>query len=96
MNISTKFITDNRKARLNRSKIYVEVLQSGQDSGSFSEKVMNLEAIKKDLSSSETSSVISTSPQQFVLIHHLLRIPLPINEMNCFVERTQDREFEIF
>ena len=62
MNISTKFITDNRKARLNRSKIYVEVLQSGQDSGSFSEKVMNLETIKKDLSSSETSSVISTSP----------------------------------
>ena len=95
MNISTKFITDNRKARLNRSKIYVEVLQSGEDSGSFSEKVMNLEAIKKDLSSSETS-VISTSPLHFVLIHHLLRIPLPINEMNCFVERTQDREFEIF
>ena len=62
MNISTKFITDNRKARLNRSKIYVEVLQSGEDSGSFSEKVMNLETIKKDLSRSETSSVISTSP----------------------------------
>ena len=96
MNISTIFITDHRKKRLKRSKIYVEVLQSGQDSGSFSEKVMNLEAIKKDLSSSETSSVISTSPQQFVLIHHLLRIPLPINEMNCFLERTQDREFEIF
>ena len=62
MNISTKFITDHRKKRLKRSKIYVEVLQSGQDSGSFSEKVMNLETIKKDLSSSETSSVISTSP----------------------------------
>lgn len=62
MNISTIFITDHRKKRLKRSKIYVEVLQSGQDSGSFSEKVMNLETIKKDLSSSETSSVISTSP----------------------------------
>ena len=62
MNISTEFITDHRKKRLKRSKIYVEVLQSGQDSGSFSEKVMNLETIKKDLSSSETSSVISTSP----------------------------------
>ena len=49
MKISTKFVTDNRKARLKKSKTYAEVLQSsqGQDSSSSGENIMNLEAIKK-------------------------------------------------
>ena len=64
MNISTKFITDNRKARLKKSKTYCEVLKSSQaqDYSRSGENVMNLEAIKKDLLSSENSSIISTSP----------------------------------
>ena len=64
MNIRTKFITDNRKARLKKSKTYAEVLKSSQaqDYSSSGENVMNLEAIKKDLLSCENSSIISTSP----------------------------------
>ena len=48
-NISTKFVTDNRKARLKKSKASAEVLQSsqGQDFNSSGENFMNLEAIKK-------------------------------------------------
>ena len=63
MNIRTKFITDNRKARLKKSKTYAEVLKSSQaqDYSSSGENVMNLEAIKKDLLSCENSSIISTS-----------------------------------
>ena len=64
MDISTKFITDNRKAGLKKSKTYAEVLQStqGQNFSSSGENVINLEAIKKDLLSSENSFIISTSP----------------------------------
>ena len=64
MNIRTKFITDNRKVRLKKSKTYVEVLKSNQvqDYSSSGENGMNLQAIKKDLLSSENSSIISTSP----------------------------------
>ena len=87
MNISTKFITDNRKARLKKSKTYAEVLKSSQaqDYNRSGENVMNLKAIKKDLLSSENSSIISTSPPlHFVLIHHLLRIHQPINAIVHF------------
>ena len=47
-NTSTKFVTDNQKARLKKSKTYAEVLQSsqGQDFNSSGENFMNLEAIK--------------------------------------------------
>ena len=64
MDISTKFITDNRKAGLKKSKTYAEVLQStqGQNFSSSGENVINLEAIKKDLLNSENSFIISTSP----------------------------------
>ena len=57
IDISTKFITDNPKGRLKRSKTYAEVLQSGQaqDYSSYGENVMNLETIKKDLLNSENS-----------------------------------------
>ena len=43
MNISTKFLTDNRKAKFNRSKTYVGILQSGQaqDLSTYGENVMN-------------------------------------------------------
>ena len=62
--ISAKFVTDNRKARLRRSKTYKEVLQSsqGQNFSSSGENFINIEAIKKDLLNSENSSIISTSP----------------------------------
>ena len=55
MNISTKFIVDNRKARLKKSKTYAEVLKSSQaqDYSRSGENIMNLKAIKKDLLSSE-------------------------------------------
>ena len=48
MDISTKFVTDNRKARLKKSKLYAEVLQStqGKKFSSSGENVINLEAIK--------------------------------------------------
>ena len=64
MDISTKFATDNRKARLKKSKTYAEVLQSSQcqNFNSSGENVINLEAIKKDLLNSKNSSRISTSP----------------------------------
>ena len=64
MNISTKSVTDNRKARLKKSKTYEEVLQSSQtqDNSNYGENVMDLEAIKKDLLNSENSFKISTSP----------------------------------
>ena len=64
MNISTKFVTDNRKVRLKKSKTYAEVLQSsqGQKFSSSGENVINLEAINKDLFNSENSSIISASP----------------------------------
>ena len=47
MNISTMFVTDNRKARFKKSKTYAEVLHSsqGQDFSGSGENVMNLEAI---------------------------------------------------
>ena len=62
MDISTKFVTDNRKARLKKSN--AEVLQSnqGQNFSSSGENVINLEAIQKDLLNSENFSVIPTSP----------------------------------
>ena len=62
--ISAKFVTDNRKARLKRSKTYKEVLQSsqGQNFSSSGKNVINIEAIKKDLLNSENSSIISTLP----------------------------------
>ena len=62
--ISTNFVTDNRKARLKKSKTHAEILQSsqGQDFSSSGENVMNLGAILKDLLNSENSSIISTSP----------------------------------
>ena len=64
MDINTKFVTDNQKARLKKSKTYAEVLQSsqGQNFSSSGENVINLEAIKKDLLNSENSFIISTSP----------------------------------
>ena len=64
MDISTKFVTDNRKAGLKKSKAYAEVLQSiqGQNFSSSGENVINLEAIKKDLLNSKNSFIISTSP----------------------------------
>ena len=45
-----KFVSDNRKTRLKKSKTYAEVLQSSQaqDYSCFGKNVMNLEAIKKD------------------------------------------------
>ena len=63
MNISTKFVTDNRKARLIKSKTYAEFLQSSQaqDYSSYGENVINLEAIKKDLLNCRNSSIILTS-----------------------------------
>ena len=81
MDISTKFVTDNRKARLKKSKLYAEVLQStqGQKFSSSGENVINLEAIKKDLLNSGNSSIISTSPLALCTKHHLLRIHQPIN-----------------
>ena len=62
MDISTKFVTDNRKARLKKSKKYAEVLKlsQGQNFNSSGENVINLEAIKKDLLNSKNSSIIST------------------------------------
>ena len=64
MNISIKFVIDNRKVQLKRSKPYAEVLQSyqAQDYKSYGEDVMNLEPIKKDLLNYENSSLIITSP----------------------------------
>ena len=64
MDINTRFVTDNQKARLKKSKAYAEVLQSsqGQNFSSFGENVIKLEAIKKDLLNSKNSSIISTSP----------------------------------
>ena len=81
MDISTKFVTDNRKARLKKSKLYAEVLQStqGQKFSSSGENVINLEAIKKDLLNSGNSSITSTSPLALCTKHHLLRIHQPIN-----------------
>ena len=64
MDISTKFVTDNQKARLKKSKTYAEVLQSSQSQNfsSSGENVIKLEASKKDLLNSKNSSIISTSP----------------------------------
>ena len=92
MNINTKFVTDNRKPRLNRSKTYTELLQSGQDSSSYGESAMNLEPVKNQFLNSKSSTLIS--------------IPLPAlcsntssaenssaNKCNeLFLESTQDRE----
>ena len=63
MDINTKFVTDNQKARLKKSKTYAEVLQSsqGQNFSSSSENVIKLEAITKDLLIFKNSSIISTS-----------------------------------
>ena len=55
IHISIKFITDNQKARLKKSKTYAKVLQSSKDqdfSSSDENNVMNLEAIKRDLQNS--------------------------------------------
>ena len=55
IHISTKFIADNQKARLKKSKTYAKVLQSSKDqdfSSSDENNVMNLEAIKGDLQNS--------------------------------------------
>ena len=81
IDISTKFVTDNRKTRLKKSKTYAEILQSsqGQKFSSSGENVINLEAIKKYLLNSENSSIISTSPPALCTKHHLLRIHQPIN-----------------
>ena len=59
-----KFVTDNRKTRLKKSKIYAKVLQSrqAQDYSCSGKNVMNLEAIKKDLLNYEDLSIISASP----------------------------------
>ena len=67
MNINTKFVTDNRKARLKKSKTYAEGLKSNQaqDYSSSGEKVINLEAIKKYLLNSENCSLTSTTPPEF-------------------------------
>ena len=64
MDINTKFVADNQKARLKKSKTYAEVLQSsqGQNFSSSGENVIKLEAIKEDLLNSKNSSIISTSP----------------------------------
>ena len=49
MNINTKFVTDNRKARSKKSKTYAEGLKSSQAQyySSSGEKVINLEANQK-------------------------------------------------
>ena len=55
IHISIKFITDNQKASLKKSKTYAKVLQSSKDqdfSSSDENNVMNLEAIKRDLQNS--------------------------------------------
>ena len=67
MNINTKFVTDNRKARSKKSKTYAEGLKSSQAQyySSSGEKVMNLEAIKKYLLNSENCSLTSTAPPEF-------------------------------
>ena len=94
MNISTKFITDNRKARLKKSKAYTEVLKSSQaqDYSRSGENVMNLEAIKKDLLSSENSSIISTSPPALCTNISSSENLSAFKCNSSFLESTQDRE----
>ena len=94
MNISTKFVTDNRKARLKKSKTYAEVSQSSQayDYNCSGENLMNLEAIKKYLLNSENSSIISASPPVLCT-----NTPSPENSSaykcnRLSLESTQDRE----
>ena len=95
MNISTKFITDNhRKARLKKSKPYAEVLKSSQaqDYSRSGENVMYLEAIKKDLLSSENCSIISTFPPALCTNTLSSEISSAYKCNSSFLESTQDRE----
>ena len=95
MGINTKFVTDNQKARLKKSKTYAEVLQSsqGQNFSSSGENVINLEAIKKDLLNSENSFIISTSPPT---VFTNTSCPEKWSAYKCnslSLESTQEREF---
>ena len=85
MDINTKFVTDNQKARLKKSKTYAEVLQSsqGQNFSSSGENTINLEAIKKDLLNSENSCTNTSSPENSSA-YKCNSLPL---------ESMQDREF---
>ena len=95
MDISTKFITDNRKAGLKKSKTYAEVLQStqGQNFSSSGENVINLEAIKKDLLNSKNSSIISTSPPALCTNTSSPENSSAYKCNSLSLESTQDREF---
>ena len=95
MNISTKFVTDNRKVRLKKSKTYAEVLQSsqGQKFSSSGENVINLEAINKDLLNSENSSIISASPPALCTNTSSPENSSAYKCNSLSLESTQDREF---
>ena len=95
MDISTKFVTDNRKAMLKKLKTYAEVLESsqGQNFSSSGENVINLEAIKKDLLNSENSSVISTLPPALCTNTSSPENSSAYKCNSLSLESTQDREF---
>ena len=93
MDSSTNFVTDNRKARLKKSKTYAEVLQSSQNLNSSGENVINLDTIKKDLLNSENCTIISTSSPA---ISTNTSSPVNSSAYKCnslSLESTQDREF---
>ena len=94
MNISTKFVTDNSKSRLKKSKTYAEVLQSSQaqDYSCSGENVMNLEVIKKDLLNSENSSIISASPPALCTNTSSPENPSAYKCNRLSLESTEDRE----
>ena len=95
MDINTKFVTDNQKARLKKSKTYAEVLQSsqGQNFSSSGENVIKLEAIKKDLLNSKNSSIISTSPPALCTNTSSPENSSAYKCNSLSLESTQDREF---
>ena len=94
MNMSFKFVTDNRKARLKKSKTYAEVLKlsQAQNYSCSGENVMNLEAIKKDLLNSENSFIKSASPPA-LCTNTASPENSSTNKYNSLsLESTQDRE----
>ena len=100
--LDNRFITDNRKARQNKSRTYAEVLRSGEKHPimggknifGYGENTIDFEAIKRDLLSCEKSSTISSSPP---VVCTNSSVTCNSSETACehfesFLESTQEKE----